>query len=82
MQNTALGLRQVHCRTGSLEKRAVQHTRLITVHCRTGSLEILMEKPLSLIVVHCRTGSLETTGVMYEWKDKSSLPHRQLRKTP
>ncbi len=53
---------QVHCRTGSLEIKAVSTIRGIYVHCRTGSLENLPEKLQAVSQVHCRTGSLEITG--------------------
>ena len=29
----------IHCRTGSLEVKAIKVTRAIKIHCRTGSLE-------------------------------------------
>ena len=49
----------VHCRTGSLEKREMARHDVDLVHCRTGSLEKLRRRLIARHGVHCRTGSLE-----------------------
>ena len=52
-------LREVHCRTGSLEGSQRGLRQDDAVHCRTGSLEVAHPNIQNKRIVHCRTGSLE-----------------------
>ncbi len=60
-------LRDVHCRTGSLEMRGRLIWQIKNVHCRTGSLEIRIHQQPGHWRVHCRTGSLERFVPGHRW---------------
>ncbi|GEM_PF-3725176 len=69
----------VHCRTGSSEKKVEPGLILNRVHCRTGSSEIQSHGYLVKTRVHCRTGSSEKQPQQERRYLPCSLPHRQLR---
>lgn len=72
----------VHCRIGSLEIYRLPQRDVFVVHCRIGSLERCHIPFLWQCHVHCRIGSLESTFIFLIISSVSSLPHRQLRKSP